>query len=426
MGLYGSTPQAPDPAATANAQFNFDMGASQASSIINNPNTYDPYGQTNYKVSGYETVTLPNGKQVQVPRYDKTTTLTKAGQGLLDQQQTLGKQAFGTAQQQLGRSSTAGVNPWQTSYGVGDLNTNFSGNTGSQSFNPAGQYTGQKNTAGTDNLSGLIRGFDLQDNYAKGKNFSDDRVRVENAMYGRANRAMQEGRDSEVARLAAMGLAPGGEAYGRVADQYGRDQNDLAMAAVLAGGQEQSRLLGEDRARATFGNQSQLAELAARQGVMESENARRFNETNLFNTANQSQFAMKTALTEMENARRTGDMNAYNAALEAYNNAQIAETMLGRDAANFNNTTRAAQVGERESMKDSSINRLISILSGAQVQNPQMPGYNPQGIQAPDYSGLVSSNYANQVAAHNAKLGAISGIIGGGSDILTGSKWWGG
>lgn len=471
MGMY-SAPKAPDPEDTAQAQFNYELGSTQAGGIINNPNTYDPYGQTEYSLSGYETITLPDGKTLDIPRYNKTTTLTKDGQRLLNKQNNLGDMAFKSARTQLRRPSDGRAVNWNTDTDfTRDLMTGFRGNTNSQSFNPAAIYANQDRNANTQSFNPLLNGFgliqgtgsssfnpltglanDVTMDYGPKDGFSEDRLRVENAVFGRGNNLLQESRDSEVARLAAMGLAPGGEAYGRVADQFERSANDLALQAVLAGGDEQSRLLGEERARAQFqnaaagqkfgqrfglleaenarrlgdaqfSNQAELAELQARQGIRGAENERLFGENQVFNSANQSQFAMRTALTQMENARRTGDMNAYNAALEAYNNAQLAEVTMERDSANMQNQLRSAQIGEREALKNAEINRLIGILSGAQVQNPTIPGYFTQGVNAPDYTGLVSSNYANRVAANNALLGGVSGLISGGADILSGSRW---
>ena len=97
---------------------------------------------------------------------------------------------------------------------------------------------------------------DVQTTYANPEQFNESRARVEQAMMDRAGGLLGEQRDSEMARLAAMGLTPGGEAYGRVADQFERSSNDLAMSAVLAGGQEQSRLLGEARSAGQFYNQA--------------------------------------------------------------------------------------------------------------------------------------------------------------------------
>jgi len=306
------------------------------------------------------------------------------------------------------------------------LRNDYSTSTGSSTYNTPEtlQNINMRGDANTKSYNPLLKNFQgLETSYAPEDGFSEDRKRVEQALMSRGSTLLNETRDAEVARLAAMGLAPGGENYGRVADQFGRQANDLAMQSVLAGGQEQSRLLGEARTSAGFGNDATLQELGARAGLITSENQRRQAGLETENQANQSEFAMRTALTQMENARRTGDMQAYNAALEAFNNAQVAQTALNSQEAGFNNQIRGAMVGENEALKDSSVNRLIGILSGAQIQNPTIPNYFSQGVNSPDYSGLVQSNYAQQVAARNAQLGAVSGIIGGGADILSGSRW---
>lgn len=427
MGIYPDSPSPPDPEETAAAQFNYNIGATQAGGITNNPNTYDPYGQTEYTLAGYETVYLPDGKSVQVPRYNQNTTLTPQGQKILNQQQNLADKSYTRASGLLSTPSTQGVNPWQTGYQVGNLRDNFRGNTRSQTFNTRGirQRTNLKDTAGTGTFrtKGNRRDIrNIQTNYAKNKDFSSDRARVENAMMGRASKLLGESRDAEVARLAAMGLAPGTEAYGRVSDQFENSANDLAMQAVLAGGQEQSRLLGEDRMRADFRNQALGQRFGQRMGLIGAENQRLMGETGLFNAAQQGEFAMKTALREMENARRAGDMQAYNAALQAYNNTQLAQTQMNRDQANFNNQVRGAQVGETEAIKNAEINRLIGILTGGQVQNPNIPGYFTQATGAPDYSGLVQNNYNQQVGQYNNFWKGITDIAGAGVDYAAG-RW---
>jgi len=191
--MGGRAPRAPDPSRTAAAQGAWDLSTAQGNAILGNANVVNPYGSTNYSVSGFETITTPDGKQVQIPRYTQTQKLSEAGQQQFDDRNALISQLFGKAQ-------TGGG-----TYGKATLDTNF-----------------------------------LRPTEAR---MATDRRRVEQSIMDRANPLLEDNRNSEVARLAAMGLVPGGEKYGRVADQFERSANDLALGAVQAGGQEQSRLL---------------------------------------------------------------------------------------------------------------------------------------------------------------------------------------
>lgn len=191
--MGGKAPSAPDPERTAAAQGGWDLSTAQGNAVLGNANVVNPYGTTNYSVSGYETITTPDGKKVQVPRYTQTQTLSETGQKQFDNRNALIDQLFGKAK-------TGGG-----SYDVGQLDTGF-----------------------------------LKPTEAS---MATDRSRVEQAIMDRANPLLKQNRDSEVARLAAMGLVPGGAKYGRVSDQFEKSANDLAIAAVGAGGQEQSRLM---------------------------------------------------------------------------------------------------------------------------------------------------------------------------------------
>ena len=481
--MGGDAPDAPDPQKTASAQFDYNMGAGVASGIINNPNVVGPGGSTNYKQSSTETITLPNGQKVQVPRYTQTTTLSKAQQQQYNQRQAMISQLMGQTGKVMGQNPTAGAPKYQSTYNSGKLQTGFTAGAPTVGFgnvNPTQQMYGQMtgNTkAYTDKLNldeynqqMALKGFnpsytggDLQTSYTPEGGFSEDRRRVEEAMMGRADALTKSTRDSEIARLSAMGLAPGSEKYGRVADQFEKAQNDRAMAAILAGGDEQSRLLGEARAAAGFGNQameqaygmdmgltqaqndriaqqmgfnrdtmnmnnaSRTAEAQFGFGVNQAENARRMGEAEFGrgtvaqnNAARETQANLQMAKTEMENARRRGDAQAYNAAKEAYNNATIAQTQMNAGKAQFSNQTRQAMIQEMLGLQGNKLNQLLSLMTGQQQSNPNAPSFQGQGVNAPDYSGLVSDNYAQQVGAYNNRMTGLAGLGGIGLKALFG------
>ena len=67
------------------------------------------------------------------------------------------------------------------------------------------------------------------------------------------------------------------------------------------------------------------------------------------------------------------------------------------------------------------LNETSALLSGNQINNPQFGAAPQTGIANTDYSGLVASNYANQVSAANAQAAARSAttgaVIGGAATI---------
>jgi hypothetical protein len=62
--------------------------------------------------------------------------------------------------------------------------------------------------------------------------------------------------------LANRGVGMGSMAYGGAQDDFSRAQTDARLGAVLAGGQEQSRLVGMEADRAAFGNNAQEQRLS--------------------------------------------------------------------------------------------------------------------------------------------------------------------
>jgi hypothetical protein len=77
--------------------------------------------------------------------------------------------------------------------------------------------------------------------------FSEDRKRVEDALYARLNPQLERDRAALEQRLANQGLTPGGEAWNKAYDAYTRQANDARLGVIREGGAEQSRLFGLDR-----------------------------------------------------------------------------------------------------------------------------------------------------------------------------------
>ena len=211
-----SQPKSPDPYDTASAQQSANIGSSAASAIINNANEKSPYGSVTYNQIGTGTVTDANGKPINVPRYERVTQLSPEQQRLYDLQS-----------QMQGNLGELGVS--QSSRLQGLLGTNLD-TSGIQDWS-----TGAAPTA--------------YDPEAYGKQRDD----VTNALMARYRTQTDPQRAAQESQLAARGLSPGSQNWGAVQDTQNRQDTDASMAALLAGGQEQSRLLNEER----LGNQQQ-------------------------------------------------------------------------------------------------------------------------------------------------------------------------
>jgi hypothetical protein len=221
-----SMPKPADPFQTAAAQTGQNVMSSIGSSIIGNANEITPYGTVSYSPGSWETMTDPTtGKQWQIPRYNRTTTLSPEQQGLLNLQNRAATNLGETAVQQSDMLkgllktplNTEGLQPWQAM----------------PKWSEAA--------------------------------FSKDRGRVEHALMSRWHDVNDPGWAERESTLAARGLTPGAAGYGYAADEFSRAQNDATYGAIAAGGQEQSRLLGEERAQADFNNQLRGAEFGERQ-----------------------------------------------------------------------------------------------------------------------------------------------------------------
>lgn len=212
-----SPPKAPDPKETAAAQTTQNVQTAKANTILGNANEVGPYGSVTYKQIGQTRV----GDEF-IPQYERTTTLSPQQQAILNQQQ----------QFQIGTGQLANS---QVDRLQGVLN---------QPIN-AGNLQ-------TDRATGGVSAPQLE---RMGVNdWSQDRQRVEDALYSRINPQLDRDRAAMESKLANQGIMPGSEAYREAVALADRQANDARMQAILAGGQEQSRLAGLEQSRLGFNN----------------------------------------------------------------------------------------------------------------------------------------------------------------------------
>ncbi|PZP67912.1 MAG: hypothetical protein DI604_20215 [Delftia acidovorans] len=188
-------------------------------------------------------------------------------------------------------------------------------------------------------------------------------------------------------------------------DRLQRGVNDFSLAADLAGGQEQTRLVNMARDAATFGNNA---------------------------ITNRFQLENGAALTAA-NFDRTGQQATNDAAMaaagyrtaaqQATNQSALAAAGFRNDAAltgaNFGNNARAQYLQELYAARNQPLNEIGAIMSGAQVQNPQFVSTPSSQVGGVDYAGLVSDKYKADSAAAQAKMGGLFGLLGAGVSMFS-------
>lgn len=79
-----SSPRAPDPVATANAQSGMNIDTALAQNAVNMTNQIGPWGSTTYNPTGSTSFTNSQGQQVNIPQYTQTTTYAPEQQAIVD------------------------------------------------------------------------------------------------------------------------------------------------------------------------------------------------------------------------------------------------------------------------------------------------------------------------------------------------------
>lgn len=234
-------PTPPDPRQTAAAQTSTNVATSVANTLAGQVSQRTPDGSLNFEQNGTINFTDPNsGQTFQIPQFTAVTELSPE----LERIRQLGNQT----QENLGQ---VGVN--QSSRLNEILGTPFDPNIG---------------TPGFSDRSGA-RAPNLIDSYET--DFSADRQRVEDALLGRLNGHVDRDRESLHSRLADQGISVGTEAYARANEDFDESANNSRVSAILAAGQEQSRLANLSRDAAAFTNQARQIDFSNNQQLFDAQ-----------------------------------------------------------------------------------------------------------------------------------------------------------
>lgn len=418
-------PKPPDPRETAAAQTSSNIGTAIANQTLGNINQVTPDGSLIYSQTGTKQWRDPmNGAMYDLPQYTATQTLSPGQQAIKDQTDAAERNLATLANNQsarlndlLGRpidlsgAPAAGnpnaVNlPQYTQYGPGPTLQTMLPNTGSAQGTVANAGPIQTSLG---NTGAIKNGYET--------NF--DTKRYEDALMARINPQLDRDRAALETQLANQGLQPGSEAYNRAIDQASRQANDARFGAIMNAGQEQSRLVGLAQQAASFENAAQQQNfsqaLAAAGFTNQAQNqqyTQNANNVQLANAAQQQNFSQALAAAGLGNDAQQ-QMHQNNQSMTAANNALKDQSYNAQQAQiAAQNAARAQYLNEMYAQRNQPINEISSLLSGAQVSNPNFVPTEGQRIAPVDYMGMVQNNYRGQLDAYQTRQNAASAALG--------------
>jgi len=199
-------------------------------------------------------------------------------------------------------------------------------------------------------------------------------------------------------KLANQGFVQGSEAYNRALTELNQRQSAERYNALDTAGNEAQRLynmqmgsnqqaFNQDLSAANFGNQ-----------------------------ALQQQYNQNLGSAQFQNQALGQAAALDQSRMQAMNQAMAQQYGLNQQFADAQNRLRQQAIAEEAQRRGMSLNEMNALLSGQQVQMPQMPSFNQAGLaQTPNILGATQMAYdANlgAVNAQNAQMGNLLGTVG--------------
>ena len=445
-----SAPPAPDPYATASAQGTANANTAAAQTALNNVNTYTPYGQKTYAITGQTEITNPDGSKTSTPTYSSYESLSAQQQELLDQNENLSSSLNNIAQSAADQIGSTLANPL-TADQFGQIQTGVGGTPTLQNSYASGQLqtgydAGGAIQTGYDTGPALQYGYDAGGNIQKDVNLNTNapttfgqtqngvqyfapqdttaaRDQSTQAVLQRLAPTLAAQQESLNSNLANQGTAQGSSAYNSAQLQRSQANNDLYLGAIQTGDAEQQALFGQQATSNQLFNAAQNQDYTQQQGRglfaqagIAQNNSALLNMGNFHNAAQQQQNTQNASAAGFYN-QTVGQQNAQNAALAAFNNAaQGQQNSENASAAGFYNQAVSNQA-QMNAEQGSFFNQAAqqdyqNRLSGGAFNNSAVNQQLQQAMalqnqQINEISALRSGNQVTGVTAPTYQAGTL-------------------
>jgi len=418
-----STPDPPDYRAAAEETAASSRGVTEQQTWANRPTINTPFGQQAWEV----TPQWDPATGQYLNSWTQNTNLTPESQAALDSQMRITQGRSNLAEGMIGRTADEygqpmdwdqftqlAQTPGNAQYGalpdVPDYNEeNIQRTLGTNEYNPV-DFQQNLDTSNLQNVDSSQR-------------YNEDAVKALNERFDtRQEPRLQRQAEATRTQLLNQGLKPGDEAYDNAMRDMSQGQEDTRrqadLDAILTGGAEASRYqgmdlstrgqqFGEREASGGFTNDAAQRQLEQTLGI----GGQKFNEASTAGAFTNSAAAQALQQKLGIGAQRFQQQSA---------NAEIGDTRANNtynqnmQGAEYQNRLRQQQIAEEMQKRGLTINEMNAILTGQQVNMPNMPGFNAaQASAATDYSGAAKDQYGAEMDAFNAQQQQIQGLMSG-------------
>lgn len=358
-----STPAAPDYTGAANSQAAASKENLMAQNYANRPSIETPFGSQTWQTNSQVDPTTGQA----VTAWTQKNNVAPELQSALDAQISSQNQRSQLANSFMNRVGSEYSKPF-----------NYEGLPAMQS----GGTPGEIRTNVADYAPGLNTSFNFGGAPAAPTYDTGYRDRVAQSLMERMMPVQDYQNRQLQTQLSNQGFKLGSEGYKRGLDELAQRQAAERYNAYDTAGNEAQRMYG-----------SQMG--ARQQGISEAMSQGNFN---------------NQALGQAQGL----DINAMN----AMNAAQGQQFGLNQSYANQQNTLRQQALAEQAQRRGMSLNEMNALMSGQQVNMPNMPQFNSVGIsQTPNLMGAMQNTYQANLDASNAKNAGISNALSGATSL---------
>tara|TARA_R110000868_G_scaffold59761_2_gene183350 strand:- start:4008 stop:5303 length:1296 start_codon:yes stop_codon:yes gene_type:complete len=361
MGGKGSAPAAPDYLGAATAQAQASERATTAQNYANRPSINTPFGGQSWTTG--QSTDPATGQAVT--SWTQNTSLAPGLQNALDSQIGLQNDRSQLASGFMDRVAGEYAQPFDYANLPRMAQVNAPASLG---------------TSMADYSRGLSTGFNFGAPLPQVD--SGYRDTVANQLMQRMQPVHDYQQSQLETRLANQGFTVGSEGYKRGLDELGQRQSAERFNALDQSGNEMQRL---------FGMQMQTANTGFNQNLQGAQ------------FGNQA-LGQAAALDQSR-------MGAQNAAMGQQQN-------LNQSFADQQNRLRQQAIAEQMQRRGMSLNEMNALLSGQQVQMPNMPSFNPSGrAETPNLLGATQMGYDAQLGNYNAQQAGFGNLLGAGAQL---------